>query len=150
MEARGPVTIQGVMSSKREMADLVETSELLERLKKQEMDAENALARSYKALKAIDAYIDKLDAQSLDISKLGEAMEIYDNTGQKWDDNIIILEKKKKVIGDEIDAEEARLQETVTDKKLRVEVTVSLFAESDAEVEITLIYGQNLLQKVLI
>lgn len=141
VEGRGPCIIQGVASSKREMDDYAETSELLERLKQQKTDMDNALARSRKALKAIDTYMDKLDAQNLDISKLGEAMDIYDTTGQKWDNNITAMEKEKRVIEASIEAEHARLQDTVTDKKLRVEVVVSLFADSDAEVEIILIYG---------
>ena len=49
----------------------------------------NALEPCKKSLKAIDTYIDKLVVQHLGISELGEAMDTYDSTEERWEEMII-------------------------------------------------------------
>jgi hypothetical protein len=113
----------------------------LDELDGKKVIAKNTLERCKKALKAIDAYVDKLDVEHLDISKLGEAMDIYDSTEEKWEKKIILIEKEIASLDMQISDEELRLEKKIGNKKLRTQVVVGLYAESAAELEITLIYG---------
>ncbi|KAF8960056.1 hypothetical protein BDZ97DRAFT_1906024 [Flammula alnicola] len=141
VEARGPVVIHGVASSKVAKKQPDETSPLLEELNGNKEKATDALERYKKALKAIDGYMDKIDVQYLDISKLGEAMEIYDTTEEKWDAKIRQVNKEIEAIEGEMTEEEERLENAVGNKELRTRVVVGLFAESATEIEIVLIYA---------
>jgi DNA repair exonuclease SbcCD ATPase subunit len=118
-----------------------DTSPLLDELKDKKLRAMNTLERCKKALKAIDTYIDKLVVEHLDISRLGEAMDIYDSTEEGWEDKIILLNKEIVSLDKKIEEEESRLRKQVGSKKLRTQVMVGLYAELAGEVEITVIYG---------
>ena len=61
---------------------------LLDELSQREGKATNALARCKKVVKSIEDYMGRLDVEHLGISKLGEAINVYDTTQGKWDDKI--------------------------------------------------------------
>jgi hypothetical protein len=139
----GPAIIQGVTASKVEMQEPDDTSPLLEELEGKKLRAVNTIERCKKTIKAIDTYIEKLDVEHLDISGLGEAMEIYDSTEEEWEDKIILIKKEIVSLDKKIEEEELRLEKQVGNKKLRTQVVVGLYAESAGEVEITVIYGAS-------
>ena len=139
----GLVIIQGVTASKVDMQEPDDTSPLLEELEDKKLRAVNTLERCKKTLKAIDTYIEKLDVEHLDISGLGEAMETYDSTEEKWEDKIILIKKEIISLDKKIKEEGLRLEKQVGNKKLRTQVMVGLYAESAGEVEITVIYGAS-------
>lgn len=141
MEGKGPATIHGVTSSKLEMEENLETSPFMDELSKKEEKAVNALARCKKAVQSIEEYVGKLNVEHLDISKLGEAMDVYDITHEKWDDKILQLLQEIKDIQDEKKAEKERLGNRGINKKLRTQAVIGLFAERAAEIDIFLIYG---------
>ena len=85
--------------------------------------------------------MEKLDVEHLDISKLGEAMDVYDATQEKWDDKTLQLIQKIKDIEKETEAELDLLKDQGINKKLRSQAVIELFAERDAEIELFLIYG---------
>lgn len=123
------------------MEEPKETSPLLEELNAKKERANNALQRCRKALQAVDKYMGNISIEHLDVSKLGEAMDIYDTTEEKWDDKILEIQKELEGIKASINQETDRLENTVENKKLRTNVVVGLIADSPAELEITLIYG---------
>ncbi|KAF8961396.1 hypothetical protein BDZ97DRAFT_1759956 [Flammula alnicola] len=91
VEGRGPATILGVSSSTMERGKPQQTSPRLDELNAKKAKVKNALSRCKKARKALDNYIGKIDIQHLDVSKLGEAMDVYDTTEEKWDDKIVVI-----------------------------------------------------------
>lgn len=119
------------------------SSPLLKELDNKKEKMNNVLKRCRKALEAIDKYMNNISIESLDISKLGEAMDIYDTTEQKWDERIIDIKKEMENIDSQIIQETERLEKLVENKKLRTNVAMGLFTESPAEVEIILIYGMS-------
>jgi predicted nucleic acid-binding Zn-ribbon protein len=127
-----------------------DASPLLDELKDKKLRAMNTIERCKKALKAIDTYIDKLVVEHLDISKLGEAMDIYDSTEEGWEDKIILLNKEIVSLDKKIEEEESRLRKQVGSKKLRTQVMVGLYAELAGEVEITVIYGASLFSAIIL
>jgi len=141
VEVIGPAIIQGVTPSKVDMKQPDDTSPLLEELEDKRLRAENTIERCKKTLKAIDTYIDKLNVEHLDISELGNAMDIYDSTEEGWENKITLVEKEIVLLDKKIEEEKLRLQKQVGDKRLRTQVVVGLYAESAGEVEITVIYG---------
>ena len=143
VEATGPAIIQGVTASKVDMQEPDDTSPLLEELEDKRLKAVNTIERCKKTLKAIDTYIDKLEVEHLDISGLGEAMDIYNSTEERWEDKIILVKKEIVLLDKKIEEEKLRLQKQVGSKKLRTQVVVGLYAELAGEVEITVIYGAS-------
>jgi uncharacterized protein YukE len=127
------------------MEECPDTSPVMNQLSQNEEKAANALARCKKVAQSIDKYMEKLDVEHLDISKLGEAMDVYDATQEKWDDKILQLIQKIEDIKTEKEAESDRLTDQGINKKLRTQAVIELFAERDAEIELFLIYGNYFL-----
>ena len=144
VEGKGPATIHGVTSSKLEMKRDPQISPLMDELFQKEVKAANALARCKKVVQSIEEYMGKLDVEHLDILKLGEAIDVYDITQEKWDDKIFRLEHEIKDIQDKKEDELERLRDQGINKKLRTQAVIGLFAERAAEMEIFLTYGNHL------
>ncbi|PPQ90355.1 hypothetical protein CVT25_007757 [Psilocybe cyanescens] len=141
VEGRGPAVIQDVTVYTVPIERPDSSSPLLKELDNKKEKMNNVLKRCRKALEAIDKYMNNISIESLDISKLGEAMDIYDTTEQKWDERIIDIKKEMENIDSQIIQETERLEKLVENKKLRTNVAMGLFTESPAEVEIILIYA---------
>ncbi|KAF8813462.1 hypothetical protein BYT27DRAFT_7158363 [Phlegmacium glaucopus] len=141
VEGKGPAIIHGVTSSKVKMAELPDSSPLLDELYAKEDKAANALARCKKAVESIEGYVGKLNVEHLDISKLGEAMDVYDITREKWDDKILRLVQEIEDIRAQKEAERVRLGDSGIDNKLRTQAVIGLYAEQAAEIDIYLIYA---------
>ncbi|KDR71591.1 hypothetical protein GALMADRAFT_253935 [Galerina marginata CBS 339.88] len=141
VDGRGPAMIHGVTVFKVEKQQPDKSSSLLEELKGKKAQANNALGRCKNALAAVGSYIDRLSIEHLDISKLGEAMDIYDTTEEKWDNKILEVEKSLEVIDTQIQEERQRLEEQVADARLRTQVVIGLFAVDAAELQVNLIYA---------
>ena len=141
VEGHGPAVIQGVVSYKAEMAEPDSSSPRLDDLENKKEQAEKALKRARKATGAIDAYMAGLDASKLDISKLGEAMDVYDETGEKWGGKALDLEKEIEALDKEISKEREGLGSKVLNKKLRGVVVLDLFSDQGGDVSVDLIYG---------
>ena len=114
---------------------------MLEELEDKRLKAVNTIERYKKTLRAIDTYINKLNVEHLDISELGNAMDIYDSTEEEWENKITLVEKEIVSLDKEIEKEKLGLEKQVGNKKLRTQVVVGLYAEMAGEVEITVIYG---------
>ncbi|KAH9475079.1 Protein F37C4.5 [Psilocybe cubensis] len=141
VEGRGSAIIQGVTSFKAEMKDPDTSSPLLEELNVKKERAKNALERCNRALQAINKYMGNISIEHLDISKLGEAMEIYDTTEEKWDDKIIQLKREFETLETQITEESDRLEKSGENKKLRTKVVMGLVANHPADLEIIVIYA---------
>lgn len=148
VEGRGAAIIQGVTAFKAEMQEPETTSPLLKDLNERKERAKNALERSRRALQAIDKYMGNISIEHLDISKLGESMEIYDNTEEKWEDKILQLQSEIETLGTQINQEEERLESAGEHKKLRTKVVMGLVVDSPADLEIILIYGMSTVSKI--
>ena len=123
------------------MAEPDRSSPRLDDLEKKKEQAQNALKRARKATGAIDAYMTGLDASKLDISKLGEAMDVYDEAGEKWGGKALNLEKEIEALDKEISKEREGLGNKIINKKLRGVVIIDLFSDQGGDMSINLIYG---------
>ncbi|KAF8900862.1 hypothetical protein CPB84DRAFT_1815328 [Gymnopilus junonius] len=141
VEGKGPAIIQGVTASKVDMQQPDRTSPLMEELRDKKDKVQNALDRCKKAINVIDSYMDNISIEHLDVSKLGEAMDVYDTTEEKWDGKVHDLEKELKLVNDQIVNETKRLESVVGNRKLRTQVIIDLVAMEAAELGINLIYA---------
>ena len=96
-----------------------ETSPLLDSLKVKKVKVERAIERCKKAMGAVDAFMGNISVEHLDISKLGEAMDIYDKIEEKRDSKVFELEGELRAIKGEIEADKKRLKETGGNRQLR-------------------------------
>ncbi|KDR71602.1 hypothetical protein GALMADRAFT_127088 [Galerina marginata CBS 339.88] len=143
VEGRGPAIIQGVTISKTPKQQADKTSPLLQELNDNKFRLQGTLERCKKALHAIESYMGKISMEHLDISKLGDAMDVYDTTEEKWDNKILEVSKEISAINTQIEKETKRLQENVPNNKLRTQVAMGLFATETAELQVNLIYAVN-------
>ncbi|KAF8881696.1 hypothetical protein CPB84DRAFT_237037 [Gymnopilus junonius] len=141
VEGRGAALIQGVTAFKDKVRTPDETSPLLKELKIKEAKAKHALERCKKAIGSIDQYMGNISVEHLDISKLGEAMDIYDTTEDKWDSKMFDLEEELEAIEKQIEVERKRLGASVGNKKLRTVVAIDLYAADPAELKVNLLYA---------
>jgi len=141
VDGHGPATIQGVTSYKAERTEPESTSPRLEELKSKKERAQNTSKRAKKATEAIDAYMAQLDASNLDISKLGEAMDVYDTTGEKWGGKTLGIEKEIEVLDEQISKELEALENKVLNKKLRGVIVLDLYSDEGGDVSVNVIYG---------
>lgn len=146
IEGRGNALIQGVSASKIPLSWFPETSSaLLEELKNKKAIASSALERYKKATSAIGKYMDTLTVEHLDISKLGQAMDVYDATEGKWEEKTRAVEAELAKLELEMIEEERKLEfgEEKGKRKLRTKVEIGLFRadEDEGDVEIVLVYG---------
>lgn len=72
---------------------------------------------------------------------MGSIIESYDATAEKWDDKALGLEKQLAEVDAEIKVEQEELAGPTGNEKLNLKATIGVFAESEGEVEIALIYG---------
>lgn len=102
-----------------------------------------ALDRAEKARKIIDNYMDQITVEHLDVSKLGEAMDVYDCTDEKWEIRVRELKKELNTLDEQIKAEADRLVANDIPVTLRTKVVIDFYAEHQNDLEIVLIYGES-------
>ncbi|KAF9532702.1 hypothetical protein CPB83DRAFT_635276 [Crepidotus variabilis] len=140
IEGRGNAIIQGVTSSKTPLPDNSVRPLIILELERKRDSAKEALARAKKIVESIDGYMGKLDVENFDISILGHAMEVFDNTGKTWDDKIYDISEEIQNIDKQIEDETTKVEQASTSKKLRSVIAIDLFAHEAADVELILTY----------
>ncbi|PPQ67434.1 hypothetical protein CVT26_007228 [Gymnopilus dilepis] len=133
VEGRGAAVIQGVTAFKQGLQAPDETSPLLDELKVKKAKVGHAIERCKKAIGAVDAYMGNISVEHLDISKLGEAMDIYDTTEEKWDSKVLELEEELRAIEGQIEAEKKRLKESGGNRQLRTVVASAAVSQAHWE-----------------
>ncbi|KAF6759168.1 hypothetical protein DFP72DRAFT_1031955 [Ephemerocybe angulata] len=141
VEGRGAATIHDVTISTvvRPMAPT--TSEKLEALQAEQKKTLKALARAKKALSSLEIYLDSVNCQHLDVSKLPTIVDSYDATAEKFDTKVTELENTKIRIEKEIEEEKKSLAGPKGNVKLNLKSTIGVFADLEGEVEIALNYA---------
>lgn len=103
-----------------------------------------------KARQTISNYVEKIDVENLEISKFGEAMDIYDTAEEKWDDKGVELERGLFVIDEQIREEQDSVDAEIARKnKLRYQVVVNIFAEADNAIELDVAYSEGFMLLLL-
>lgn len=141
VEGRGAATIHDVTLSDMPQPPAPSTSERLEELSFEKELTEKALARARKGMTSLEAYLSTLDVQHTDVTTLDLVIEHYDTSGGKLDRKILDLEKKIKRLEEEIKDERKRLTGAPRNVKLGVRAAIGVFAASEGEVAIALIYA---------
>lgn len=141
VEGRGAATIHDVTISDIPQPDVLSTSPALKALQAKKQRTSKALQRCLKSIQSVEAYLGTLSVQHIDMAKIGQVVADYDVTAGQLDEQLLELEQQLSDIGEEIDAERAKLQRTTVNEKLNLRAAIGVFAESEGEVEIALIYG---------
>jgi hypothetical protein len=141
VEGRGAATIHDVTISHIPEPDIPSTSPVLKALQAKKQRTFKALQRCKKAIQSIEAYLDTLNVQHIDMAKLGQVVADYDGTAEQLDERLLELEQQLNDIEEEMEAESAKLRGTTANEKLNLRAAIGVFAESGGEVEIALIYG---------
>jgi len=117
------------------------TSPKLEDLLSQKMRLEKALARCRKAIASVETYHGSLDVQYIQALDLGEVQQGVAAVAESLDEKLLVLDEKLEEVTKAIVEERTVLGEMKVDVNLRKQVSITIFAERDREVEVVLIYG---------
>ncbi|RDB23128.1 hypothetical protein Hypma_009752 [Hypsizygus marmoreus] len=140
VEYRGPATIHDVIMSHDSPSAASSTSSHLEELSKKGL-ADKALVHCQKSLASLETHLSTLNAQHTDAKDLDKIIDQYELSGEKLDKKVLGLEKRIKSLEEDIKAEHAKITSVPDpDVKLRLRVEVALFAPSEGEVQMVLIY----------
>ena len=142
MEGRGAATIHEVVVSKLPQAPIVSASPTLAGLLHKKERTQKALERCEKSLASLETYLGTLNVQSIDVSQIGHVMKSFDTEGEKLDDKVLELGQQLRTIENEIKVERESLTGPSKNDKLGLQAAIGIFAASEGEVEIALIYGE--------
>ena len=141
VEGRGAATIHDVTLSTITPPPIPTSSPLLVELLSKEKRVEKALGRTIKSLLSLETYLSSLKAEHLQVTKLQEVVEQYDSTAGNLDEKVTELEKELKETQEAIKEERKRLAGPTGNEKLNLKATIGVFADSEGEIKIALIYG---------
>jgi len=141
VEGRGSATIHDVTLGDIPTPPVESRSDELDSLNAEHEIVSKARERTVRAIAALGTYLDSLDIQHLDPGKLTTVLESYDSSGKRLDEALIGQDKKLKDLSERIEEETNRLKKPSGDVRLRKQVTVGVFADSEADVEVAVIYG---------
>jgi len=101
----------------------------------------HSLDRVQTARSSINGFVQSIDIERLDISKLGDAMDVYEAAEEKWDVKLVELELEIDMLKEQIAEEEDTLREEKKSENLaRTEVTVNIHATSAQKIELEIMY----------
>ncbi|KIM36583.1 hypothetical protein M413DRAFT_31619 [Hebeloma cylindrosporum] len=141
VEGHGPCTIHEVSISDMKMVPPTTSSPKLDDLLSQKTRFEKAIARCRKAIGSVETFHGSLDVQHVQAVQLGEMQQGIAAVAEGLDEKLLGLEEKCEEVTKAIAEERKVLGETKVDTNLRKQVSVTIFAERDREVELVLIYG---------
>jgi len=141
VEGRGAATIHDVTISDIPSAPVPTMSLALEALLHKKDRIVKALERCKTSLLSLESYLKTLSVQHVTMSELGSVVNDYDKTAETLDSRLLGLERELKDAEKEIKKERAKLADSTVNEKLNRRVAVGLFAASEDEVTIALIYG---------
>ena len=121
------------------------TSPKLEDLLSQKTRIEKALTRCEKAIASIETFHRSLDVQHVQALHLGEVQQGITAVAENLDEKLLGLEEKLEELTKAIEEERKIFGELKVDDNLRKQVSITVFAERDREVEVVLIYGMPLI-----
>lgn len=119
------------------------TSPELESLSSKKKRAEKALARAKSSLDSLSAYLASFSVDHLDVSKLQGAVDAYDASAAQLDEKVTELEKEIKDIDEAMTEERKKLAGPSENTKLSLKASIGIFADSEGEIQIALIYGSS-------
>ena len=120
------------------------TSPKLEDLLSQKTRIEKALTRCRKAIASIETFHGSLDVKHVQATHLGDVQQGIAAVAENLDEKLLGLEEKLEEVIKGIDEERKVLGEMKVDDSLRKQVSITVFAERDREVEVVLVYGVHL------
>lgn len=104
----------------------------------------HTLNRAQTVSSTIHNYVQGVDFEHLDISKLSDTMDIYDAAEEKWDVKLVELELEIEALKEQIAEEEDTLRKENKRKNLaRMEVTVNIITPSAQRLDLELEYCES-------
>lgn len=145
MEGHGAATIHDVALGYIQPPSVRASSEAIQDLYLAKQRVHMALERIKLTKRAFETYLASANTQHLDTARLSDVVQTYQSAAMDLDDKIIELETQSKDVERQIKAEKARPEATQREsynERLCGKASISVFAEVDGEVSITLIYGK--------
>jgi uncharacterized protein (TIGR02231 family) len=141
VEGRGAATIHDVVVSRAPQEPVVTTSSALAVLLLKKQRTEKALQRCKKSIASLETYLGTLNVERVNVSQIGDVMRGFDSQGEQLDDRVLGLEQQLSTTEDEIRVERERLAGPSKNDKLGLRAAIGIFAASEGDVEIVLIYA---------
>jgi peptidoglycan hydrolase CwlO-like protein len=141
VEGRGTATIHDVTISNIVPPPAPTTSPTLTGLLAKQKQTEKALARANKSLDSLQTYLQSVNTGHVDVTKLHDIVRHYDETAEGLDDRVTKLEDELEELATAITAEQEKLSGPTGNQKLNLRASIGVFADSEGEVKIALIYG---------
>ncbi|KAJ3575514.1 hypothetical protein NP233_g1060 [Leucocoprinus birnbaumii] len=141
VEGTGHAIIHDVTVSDLSTSEQSTTSEKLEELLRRKKKTQHGIHRCNLAIKALETYLGTLNVKDVEVGEVANIVRTYQKTAGNLDDELTQLLDEMKKIDADVDSERQKLTGAVANQQLRKKVTVGLFADSDGEVGIKLIYG---------
>lgn len=112
-----------------------------EGLKEKKRKGEKACERAKKSLPTLETYLGLLNIEPLNAQTLLEAVKKYETAAAEQEEDIIRLDRELAKINKEIQEEKERFSGPPVISELNLQAAISIFAPSDHEIKIRLIYG---------
>ena len=103
---------------------------------------QQALARTQKAITALEGYLTSIRAENISADQLKTAMETYDANAETLDGRVTELEQDIKLTGELIQAELTKRVRRPRNSKLNLKATIGVFADVEKEISIAFVYGE--------
>ncbi|RDB15220.1 Protein F37C4.5 [Hypsizygus marmoreus] len=141
VQGRGAATIHDVTISRIPRLPVPTTSPTLTALQAKKERIVMALARCKKGIASLETYLATLHVQYIDVTQLRKVVKEYDATAEELDNQRLELQKELADVDKKLEDERTKLAGTGFDEKLNLRAVIGVFADSESEVEITLIYA---------
>lgn len=117
------------------------SSDTLKELLDKERRTEKACERAKKSLTALETYLGSLKIEHLEASHLREVVNSYDTAAEELDNRIAELTNVLTETDEAISVEKRRLSGSLGNTKLNLKASIGVFADSEGEIKLALIYG---------
>lgn len=142
VEGHGPCTIHEVTISKTPSIAAATTSEKLVELRAEKARLEKARKRCQLSIDAVDSYQRTLTTPHISSNDLAAAHDNILSISEELDDKILQLEEKIEGVNKSIEEELVNIGGIHKSSELMQQVSITLSTDTDAELELVLIYGQ--------
>ncbi|KAH6893667.1 hypothetical protein BKA70DRAFT_1200978 [Coprinopsis sp. MPI-PUGE-AT-0042] len=138
VEGKGSATITDVTISPPAAKKADTADPKIAALKEELERTVNALGRTRSLVSSTEKYLQSATAQYVDVSKLKEVTQNYEEAAKRLDDEIIKLKKERSELEQRIQVEGIR---SVSETRRTVAVSIAVVSEQDSDVELIIIYA---------
>ncbi|KXN85068.1 Protein F37C4.5 [Leucoagaricus sp. SymC.cos] len=141
VEGTGHATIHDVTISDLPLPEKPTTSDKLDDLLHKKKKTDQAIDRCSLAIKSLETYLGTLNVKDVGVAEVANIVKTYQATGEGLDNQITGLRDELEKLESDIKIERKNLENPAENQELRKRASVGLFADTEGEVGIKLIYA---------